>query len=171
MDTHTPTQEAASQRQVVVFRLATETYAIDIQQVSEIIRVPDITRVPQASAFIDGVINLRGNVIPVVHLRKRFGLGDQSETRDERIMVVQLDDQLIGMRVDAVTEVLTLDESQIDAPSSFLSDAKAQLIAGIAKDDARLIILVNLDKVLSDGEMHELDRVRRLMSDNGKQIA
>src|SRR5690625_5140003 len=91
---------AGEQRQLVVFELAEETYGVDIYQVREIIRVPQVTKVPQTPDFVEGVINLRGGVIPVLDLRRRFGIASQDASDDARIVIIELGEQLVGMRVD-----------------------------------------------------------------------
>lgn len=145
------------QRQLVVFHLAGETYAVDIHQVREIIRVPQITKVPRTPEFVEGVINLRGNVIPVLDLRKRFGLGEGDDTSARRIIVVEMEERTIGMVVDAVSEVLRIDETLIDPPSPYIVSVNSLYIEGIAKLDEELVILLHLDKVLSDGEKERLE--------------
>lgn len=144
------------QRQLVVFYLGGETYGVDIHQVREIIRVPLITRVPRSPEFVEGVINLRGNVIPVLDLRKRFNLGVGEKTDQRRIIVVELEERTIGMIVDAVSEVLRIDETLIDDPSPYIVSVNTHYIEGIAKLEEELVILLGLDQVLSDGEKERL---------------
>lgn len=145
------------QRQLVVFQLAGETYAVDIHQVREIIRVPQITRVPRTPEFVEGVINLRGNVIPVIDLRKRFGLGEGGATAARRIIVVEMQERTIGMTVDAVSEVLRIDEGLIDPPSPYIVSVNTRYIEGIAKLEEGLVILLDLEKVLTESEKERLD--------------
>ena len=134
-----------------------EVYAVDIHQVREIIRVPQITRVPRTPDFVEGVINLRGNVIPVLDLRKRFGLGEGEDSNDRRIIVVEMGERTIGMIVDAVSEVLRIDESLIDPPSPYIVSVNTLYIEGIARLEPDLVILLNLEKVLTEDEKERLE--------------
>jgi len=153
------------QKQVVVFRLAGELYGVDIHQVREIIRVPDITRVPRTPDFVEGVINLRGSVIPVLDLRKRFLLPPGNGDADRRIVVVEMGEQTIGVIVDAVSEVLRLEGDRIEPPSPYIVSVDTQYITGIARLDDRLVILLDLNRVLNAKERDELERFEERVSD------
>ena len=148
------------EQQLVVFDLADEGYGVDISAVREIIRLQEITRVPRTPEFVEGVINLRGKVIPVIDLRKRFGLTVEAESQDNRIVVVDIGDQDIGVVVDAVTEVLRIPTDSVEPPASVITTADSDYLLGIAKLDSRLIILLDLRKVLSvdeQGALSEMD--------------
>lgn len=149
-------QTADAEEQLVVFELAAEVYGVDISRVQEIIRLPTITRLPRAPEFVEGVINLRGRVIPVVDLKRRFGLPAGERTRASRIVVVDVDNQTIGMVVDGVSEVLRVQAAAVEPPSPVVTTIESDYIRGIAKLEARLIILLDLDKVLSVEEKHQL---------------
>jgi len=140
------------EQQVVVFLLASDTYAVDIGSVREIIRMQDITRVPRTPDFVEGVINLRGKVIPVIDPRKRFALEVSDCTPESRIVVVDVEGQHVGMVVDAVTEVLRIRQSLIEPPSTVITTADSDCIKGIAMTDERLIILLSLETLLSEKE-------------------
>lgn len=157
METRTEGVAQTGQRQLVLFHLAGEIYAVDIHQVREIIRLPQITRVPRTPDFVEGVINLRGNVIPVLDLRKRFGLGEGEESADRRIIVVEMGERTIGMIVDAVSEVLRIDETLIDPPSPYIVSVNTLYIEGIARLEPDLVILLNLEKVLTEDEKERLE--------------
>jgi purine-binding chemotaxis protein CheW len=131
------------------FFLAGEEYAVDVRMVQEIIRVTEITQVPRAPAFIKGVINLRGRIIPVVDLKRKLGLGDVEVTKNARIVVVKLRDRLIGLLVDGASQVLKVPLSAIDAAPDEVSDIEAGAIRGVAKLQDRLIILMDLSKILT----------------------
>lgn len=134
--------------QVVAFKLRREEYGFNILNVKEIKGLTDITRVPFASDFIKGVINLRGSVLPVIDLKKRLGLQDMEYTEDTRIVVVREDDLEVGMIVDAVTGVITLNGEHIDATKSVDSES-GRFITGIGKvEEERLIILLNLEAII-----------------------
>lgn len=147
------------QAQLVVFQLAGEFYGVDIHQVREIIRMPEITRVPRTPAFVEGVVNLRGSVIPIIDLRKRFGLAEGESGDEQRIVVVELDDKTLGVIVDAVSEVLRIDRQAIEPPSPYIVNVDTQYITGIARLDQRLVILLDVNRVLSAGEREALMRL------------
>ena len=138
--------------QLVVFDLTDEGYGVDISAVREIICLQEITQVPRTPEFVEGVINLRGKVIPVIDLRKRFGLTVEDESQDNRIVVVDIGGQDIGVIVDAVAEVLRIPANSVEPPASVITTADSDYLLGIAKLDSRLIILLDLRKVLSEDE-------------------
>ncbi|MCL4531629.1 MAG: chemotaxis protein CheW [Actinobacteria bacterium] len=149
-------QALDAEEQLVVFELANEVYGVDISRVQEIIRMTTITRLPRAPEFVEGVINLRGKVIPVVDLKKRFGLQEGERTKASRIVVVDVGDHTIGMVVDAVSEVLRVPSGAVEPPSPVVTTIESDYIRGIAKLEGRLIILLDLDKVLSWDEKRKL---------------
>lgn len=142
--------------QVVVFQLNNQTYGIDISAVMEIIRMEDITKLPRTPEFIEGIINLRGTVIPVLDLRKRFGLPTREATGDSRIIIVQVGDVTFGMIVDAVHEVLRISSSAIEPAPAMVGGVDAAYLHGIALLDERLIILLNQDRILYSHETKQL---------------
>lgn len=149
------------QAQLVVFQLAGEFYGVDIHQVREIIRVPEITRVPRTPEFVEGVINLRGSVIPIIDLRKRFGFPEGGVEDDRRIVVVELEDKTLGVIVDAVSEVLRIGRDAIEPPSPYIVDLDTHYLIGIARLDERLVILLDVNRVLSTGEREALTRFEK----------
>lgn len=154
-------------RQLVVFTLAGETYGVDIYQVREIIRVPNVTKVPEAPDFIEGVINLRGGVIPVLDLRRRLGMENMEGTAASRIIIVELADALIGMRVDGVSEVLRVEAGQIEPPSPYIVDVDSQFVTGIARVGDNLILLLDLNRVLHP---KGLDQLRQIVPSNEDEV-
>jgi purine-binding chemotaxis protein CheW len=144
------------ENQVVIFRVGNELYGVDIASVESIIKMQAITAVPHAPQFVEGVTNLRGIILPVIDLRKRFGLGQIDATKDSRIIVVALDGTKLGMVVDAVSEVLSIAEGTVEPPSPLVSTVDTAFIQGIAKLDGRLVILVNLEKIFSRVEKEEM---------------
>jgi len=147
------TNEATStEQQLVSFDLATESYGVDIGAVREIIRLQKITNVPRTPEFVEGVINLRGKVIPVVDLRKRFGLPVGDQSAENRIVVVDIGGQDIGVIVDAVNEVLRIFSDSVEPPSSVITTADPDYLMGIAKVDNKLLLLLDLESVLSAEE-------------------
>jgi purine-binding chemotaxis protein CheW len=145
------------ERQLVVFQLGAELYGVDIARVHEIIRLQSVTRVPGASSFVEGVINLRGKVIPVVDLRRRFGLTMADHTRASRIVVVEIGDQVVGIIVDGVSEVLRVPMSTLEPPSPVVAGIDSEYLHGIAKLPDRLVILLDLDRVLAREERRALE--------------
>jgi purine-binding chemotaxis protein CheW len=156
---NTMTDLAASgdEQQLVVFQLGAELYGVEIARVHEIIRLQTVTRVPHAPAFVEGVINLRGKVIPVVDLRRRFGLPLADHTRASRIVVVEIGDQVVGIVVDGVSEVLRVNKGTIEPPSPVVAGIESDYLHGIAKLPERLVILLNLDRVLARDERRALE--------------
>jgi len=140
---------AVTEKQLVVFDLAGEHYGVDISSVREIIQMQTVTRVPGSVSFVEGMINLRGIVIPVVDLRKRFGLDSAEHDKDTRIMVMHCKGQDIGMIVDSVTEVLRIQSDSIEPPSSVVTSSDSEYLLGTAKLTDRLVILLDTDRVLS----------------------
>jgi len=137
-----------AERQLVVFDLAGEAYGVNIGTVREIIRMQAVTHVPETPDFVEGVINLRGRVIPVVDLRKRFALATSEHTSDSRIVVVDIAGHDIGVIVDAVTEVLRVAGASIEPASALITTEDSYYMDGIAKIGDRLLILLDLDRVL-----------------------
>ena len=149
------------ERQVVVFDLNEEAHGIDISQVREIIRMEEITRVPRAPEFVEGVINLRGKVNPVVDLRARFSMPSTERTDEHRIVVVDVDGQDIGMVVDAVTEVSRTPSDSIEPPSSVITTDDSEYLTGIVKTDDKLIILLDIAKVISESEASAIEEIQQ----------
>src|SRR4030042_231922 len=135
------------EKELVLFELGKEIYGVDISVVYEIIRMQPITRVPKAPCFVEGVINLRGKVIPIVDMRKRFGLPKAEQNKDNRIMVLESGGQNIGVIIDAVTEVLRIPSDSVEPPSSIVVSAASDYLLGIAKHDKTMIILLDMDRV------------------------
>jgi purine-binding chemotaxis protein CheW len=134
---------------LVTFFLSEEEYGVDVRLVQEIIRVSEITQVPRAPEFIKGVINLRGRIIPVIDLRRKLGLGEVAISRQARVVVIRLRERLIGLLVDGASQVLKVPVSTIEAAPEEVVEIDANYIRGVAKLAARLIILVDLPKILS----------------------
>ena len=145
--------------QVVGFRIGRETFGLPISIVREIVRVPDITSVPNAPDYIEGVINLRGRIIPVVDLRKRFGEKSVEPNKKNRIVVVELESRLAGLIVNSASEVLRISPSEIDEPHNVFREGELNYITGIGKLGGRLVILLDLNKVLARGELNGLDQL------------
>lgn len=144
------------EKQLVIFCLEKEYYGIQIADVESIIKMLPITRMPHAPQFVEGVINLRGAVLPVVDLRKRFGLSVQEADRQTRIIVTTLSGLKVGIVVDSVAEVMTVSDSDIEPAPSMVTTMDSTFITGIAKINDRLIIMLDLTKVLTLSEQSNL---------------
>ncbi|ERL03625.1 chemotaxis protein CheW [Mitsuokella sp. oral taxon 131] len=141
-------QQIIDDMQVVAFKLRDEEYGISILNVQEIRNLTDITRVPFSADFIKGVINLRGSVLPVIDLKQRLGLAETPYTDSTRIVTVTIDDLHVGMLVDAVTEVLTLENRPVDTKKAINSKEGSRFLSGIGNIDGRLIIMLNLPEIV-----------------------
>lgn len=145
--------------QIVGLRIGRETYGVPISLVREIVRVPDITAVPNAQKYVEGVINLRGKIISVVDLRKRFGETDIENNKKNRIVVVELENRTVGLIVNSASEVLKIPPSDIEPPSSVFLNGEIDYVTGVGKLNNRLIILIDLNKILNGGELRHFDEV------------
>ena len=146
--------------QLVVFQLGGEEFGVEIMQVQEIIRMPEITRIPQSPEYVEGVINLRGKIIVVINLDTKFGLHSKELDEDSRIIIVEVGDNVVGMVVDSVSEVMRLASSSVEpAPEIISTKIKADYLKGVGKLDERLLILLDLERVLSEGEMSQVAAV------------
>ena len=143
--------------QLVVFKLGSERYGVETSQVKEIIRVEEITRIPNAPEFVEGVINLRGQITTIINLRKRFGMEPKEIDTNTRIIVFDHGNNTIGMMVDTVNEVKYLSTKDIDVlPSIITSRSDAKFLKGIGKLPDGLLVLIDLNKVLSEDELELL---------------
>jgi purine-binding chemotaxis protein CheW len=143
--------------QVVSFKLGPEEYGVDIAQVQEINRMVTVTNVPRAPAFMEGVINLRGQLIPIIDLRTRFGMPRAEHTKNTRIVVTEVGTKRVGMVVDSVSEVLRLPLDAIEPAPDMISGVDTEYIRGVGKMNDRLIILLDLAKVVTNSERRELE--------------
>lgn len=142
--------------QWVTFQLEEETYGINVMQVREVLRYTEIAPVPGAPDYVLGIINLRGNVVTVIDTRARFGLIPGETTDNTRIIVIESEHQVIGILVDSVAEVVYLKSSEIDTTPSVGTDESSKFIQGVSNRDGKLLILVDLNKLLSDEEWDEM---------------
>lgn len=142
--------------QIVGLRIGQETYGVPISLVREIVRVPEITAVPNAQQHVEGVINLRGKVISVVDLRKRFGETNLDNSKKNRIVVVELQNRTVGLIVNSASEVLKISPSDIESPGSVFLNAENDYVTGVGKLNNRLVILIDLNKLLSTDDLRQL---------------
>lgn len=142
--------------QLVSFTLGREEFGIDILRVQEINKMSSVTRVPNAPSFIEGVINLRGKVIPIIDLRRRFGMARIDHDKNTRIIVVEIHNKTVGFIVDSVKEVLRVPQNVIDPPPPVVAGISSDYIEGVGKLDDRLLVLLRLDRVLASTELESL---------------
>jgi len=142
--------KAAELKKYLVFKLENEEYGVDIQKITTIIEKDMvIARVPKTPSFLKGVINLRGEIIPVIHLRKRFNLPEVEESEDTRIIIIKFEEIAVGFIVDAVAEVIELGENDIENVTNFGGIISGEYILGVGKINNRIVTLLNLDKLVS----------------------
>ncbi|MBU4304586.1 MAG: chemotaxis protein CheW [Candidatus Omnitrophica bacterium] len=145
--------------QLVVFKIGSEEFGVEINQVREIVKLVSITRMPKAPAFIEGVVNLRGQIITVIDLSKKLDLPSAGKTDSTRIMVVEVADNTVGMIVDSVSEVLRLAKDDIEAtPALIDTEVHERYLRGVGKMEDRLLILLDLNEVLSIDEIHHISK-------------
>ncbi len=142
--------------QYVTFRLDDETYGINVMQIQEVLRYTEIAPVPGAPDYVLGIINLRGNVVTVIDTRRRFGLSDSEVTDHTRIVVLEVEGQVIGVLVDSVAEVVYLRQSEIETAPNVGNEESARFIQGVCNKNGELIILVEFEKMLSEEEWAEM---------------
>ena len=144
-------------KQIISFTAGAEEYGLELLRVREVIRMRPITRLPRAPSCVMGIVNLRGDIIPIVDLRDRFGLSRVEHAAMTRIIVVEVDHKPVGMVVDSTSQVVRLPADQISPPPPVVGQAVQDFITGVAKLDEKLIILIDVDKILSAAEMNQID--------------
>jgi purine-binding chemotaxis protein CheW len=145
--------------QWVTYKLANETYGINVMQVQEVLRYTEIAPVPGAPEYVLGIINLRGNVVTVIDTRQRFGL-ESTETNDNtRIIIIEAEQNVVGILVDSVAEVVYLRESEIETAPNVGNDDSAKFIQGVALHNEQVLIFVDLNKLMTDEEWQEVNAI------------
>lgn len=146
---------------VILFKLDSETYGVPIDQVLSIERIPSITRVPNAADYVEGVMNLRGMIIPVIDVRRRFHMGGSKRTKESRIIVTDVGELQVGLLVDMSKEVVDIRRDHVEKTPDIIGGPDAGYIKGVAKiNNDGLLILLNLDRVLSDEEIDQLKQIQ-----------
>lgn len=150
-------KEIIGEVKVIVFRLRDEEYGVEVSQVKSIEKLEHITRVPRTPKFVKGVINLRGVVTPIIDLRNRFALEEAAYTDSTRVIIVAVGELEVGLIVDAANDVIDIPVDAIEPPPEVVGGVEAAYLRGVAKLEKRLLILLNLDKVLNTEEIKQLD--------------
>ncbi len=146
--------------QLVVFKLGKEEYGVDIAKVQEIVRLQEITHIPQAPPFVEGIVNLRGQIIPIIDLKKRFNLECKEAVEGEkRVIVVNIGGQIIGIVVDNVSEIIRIPKDKVEPPPPIVAGIESEYIDGVGKLDKRLIILLDIEKILTEKEKEEIKEI------------
>ncbi len=158
MDLYKTEESAAASIQVVSFAVGKEKYGVHIGQVQEIIRMTELTRLPQTEEYVKGIINLRGNIIPIIDMRSKFSMEELEYSELTRVIVVNMAEKLVGMVVDSVAKVIELPEKNIEEAPRILHGISKEYIDGIGKMDNDMIIILKIDKVLSTAEIEMLSK-------------
>ncbi|MCB1191878.1 MAG: purine-binding chemotaxis protein CheW [Leptospiraceae bacterium] len=153
--------EMSNETQLVSFNLGKEEFGLDIMQIQEIITLPSVTKIPRAPGFIEGIIDLRDSVLPVVDLRKKLLLPPKEFDEETRVLVVTLKNFMIGLIVDFVTEVLRLQNEKIEATPNMISDVDTEYVKGISRIKRGLILILDVEKIFSSNEMHQMESVKK----------
>ncbi len=148
-----------AEKQYVVFELGKEEYGIDIMNVKEIVPYQESVKIPNAPVFVNGIINFRGNVIPIVDLKKKFNLPECTVDSNTRIIVINLENKQIGFIVDEASQTLRLEDENIDPTPDVISSVDRRYITGVGKLDNRLIILIDLEKVLTEEDKAKIENM------------
>ena len=149
-------KNSGAEKQLVVFTLGNESYAVDINTVKEIIQLQHVTKLPGTPPSVEGVINLRGSVIPVIDLRKRFEMDQVERNKETRIVVVSCGNSLVGVVVDSVAQVTRIPVESVESASSIFSKEQVEYLLGVVKVNNRLIILLDIDRILTGQEICSL---------------
>lgn len=148
-----------AEKQYVVFKLGNEKYCADIANVGSITEFDDITKVPNTPSYIEGVINLRGEVIPIVSLKKRFDVKEAAASEDARIIIITYDGKNVGFLVDDASQVIRIDDENIEPTPAIIAGEDRKYISGVGKVDGTIVVLLDLIKILSDSELEALDNI------------
>jgi purine-binding chemotaxis protein CheW len=155
----------AKELHIIGFRVGRETFGVPIRLVHEIVRVPEITSVPDSPGYVEGVINLRGKIVSVVDLRKRFGEKEITSNKKNRILVTEVEGKMVGLIVDAASEVIKIPETEVDLPPSVFEEGELNYVTGVGKLNGRLVIMIDLSKILQKGELRRLEELASQTAD------
>lgn len=157
--------------QLVGFKTGNEYYGLPVGKIKEIVRVPEITNVPDAPYFLNGVINLRGRIVPVVEMSRRLGMASPGRKKSNRILVLELDGSTVGLLVDSASEILKVPEDLIEPPPGIISAVGAEYVTGVGKLKDKLIVLLDVSKLLSAEEMKKFESSGRRACPAGENTA
>jgi purine-binding chemotaxis protein CheW len=160
-------QAAVPQVQLVTFKVGGEEFGLDVFAVHEILRYQGVTPVPRAPAFVEGVLDVRGSVVPVIDLRRRFEVKEFDYGDDTRIVLVEYSGERLGLVVDSVTEVLRAPETSISPPPAYIRGLAQEFMKGIVRLEARLVILLDLERILSSEERIALESAELVLAEDG----
>lgn len=152
--------------QIVVFGMGKELFGVSIEEVHEIVRVPEITAIPDAPPFLEGMINLRGKILPVIDLRRRLRLSEAQRDKHTRVLIAEDEGRLVGLLVDAVSEVIRIPEGALEPPPEMISSIGVEYLSAVAKADGRLISLLNFRKVLGLDDLKRATAAARAPQSN-----
>lgn len=157
----------AAKRQMMIFKIGSEEFALDIMETKEVVVMRSITPVPETESYVEGVMNLRGNLVPVLDLRKRLRSSGLSDTSEKRIIVSYIDGRLVGLIVDAASEVIRVGDRMIEPVPDIITEMGVEYITGIINLDGRFITMIDLRKALTEEITRNLDEVSELISRHG----
>lgn len=142
------------EKHLVKFTVGAMTLGVEVASIHQIIKPQEVHKLPQTQDYVEGVINLRGKVLPVINLRKRFLLEEQTETNDTKVIVISVDDNLVGFTVDAVTEIVRIPGEEIESvPQSMVSGINREAFLGLGKQDGRVVLILDLKYILSEDDI------------------
>ena len=154
-------EKSYSSIQIVCFTIGNEEYGIEILKVQEILRLPQITILPKAADFILGVIDLRGKILPIIDMSKRFGIESKSDTKDTRAIVINIKGKEVGLAIDSVSHVVKVDSKDIEPPPPIVKGISGRYIVGIAKVNDDFVVILDIDRIFSPNELLALEQVKR----------
>lgn len=149
-----------AENQFVIFRLGDERYAVDILNVGGISEFREVTKVPNAPYFIDGIINLRGDIIPIINLKKRFNIPEKQADSDTRIIINNIAGKDVGFVVDEASQVIKIDDAEIEDAPDIIKGSDRQYIQGVGKVNEQIVILLNLEKILNEDEQKAVNSIQ-----------
>lgn len=153
--------ESSNETQLVSFNLGEEEFGLDIMQIQEIVTVPSITKIPRAPSFIEGIIDLRNSVLPVIDLRRKLMLPPKEFDEETRVIVVMIKGFTMGLIVDFVTEVLRLQNDKIETTPAMVSDVDTEYIKGISRIKRGLILILDVEKIFNSNEMKQMESINK----------
>ncbi len=155
--------ETDKQIQIVTFQLGGEHYGIDIMDVREIVRIQEVRQIPNAPAYVEGIFNLRGDIIPIINLHKRFNLGRAELSEDDRLLsgfiIIELNGRQLGVVIDKVSRVVTISAGQIQPPPQMMTGIGSEYIQGVTNDKAGYLIILNIQRLFNPKELQQLGRI------------